>query len=367
MTQVLCIAGARPNFMKIAPVMAALAETGIAAQLLHTGQHYDAAMSDGFFADLGIPHPDHHLEVGSGSHAVQTAEVMKRFEPVLESVQPQAVLVVGDVNSTIACALVAAKRGVRVIHVEAGLRSYDRSMPEEINRVLTDQISDLLFTTEKSALANLVREGIDPARVEFVGNVMIDTLHRNLERAVPGSQTLGMTLPHYAVLTLHRPSNVDDPGTLAALLDVIGEINRSLPVVMPLHPRTRGNIEKFGLSDKLDALHILPPVGYLEMLGLMRDAKLVLTDSGGIQEETTALGVPCLTLRENTERPITLVEGTNTLVGPDPVAIRAAFNDVMTNGGKAGRIPEYWDGRAAMRIAHTLQAWLPQQKGIRVA
>ena len=274
---------------------------------------------------LAFRRPDHHLEVGSGSHAVQTAEVMKRFEPVLESVQPQAVLVVGDVNSTIACALVAAKRGVRVIHVEAGLRSYDRSMPEEINRVLTDQISDLLFTTEKSALANLQREGIDPARVEFVGNVMIDTLYRNLERAVPSSQTLGATLPGYAVLTLHRPSNVDDPATLAALLDVIGEINRVLPVVLPLHPRTRGNIEKFGLTAKLEALRILPPLGYLDMLGLMRDAKLVLTDSGGIQEETTALGVPCLTLRDNTERPITLTEGTNTLVGADPAAIRAAF------------------------------------------
>jgi UDP-N-acetylglucosamine 2-epimerase (non-hydrolysing) len=367
MTQVLCVAGARPNFMKIAPVMAALAETGIAAQLLHTGQHYDAAMSDSFFADLGIPRPDHHLEVGSGSHAVQTAEVMKRFEPVLERVQPQAVLVVGDVNSTIACALVAAKRGVRVIHVEAGLRSYDRSMPEEINRVLTDQLSDLLFTTEKSALANLQREGIDPARVEFVGNVMIDTLHRNLAHAVPSSRTLGGVLREFAVLTLHRPSNVDDPATLAALLDVIGEINRSLPVVLPLHPRTRTNIEKFGLTERLDGLHILPPVGYLEMLGLMRDARLVLTDSGGIQEETTALGVPCLTLRHNTERPITLVEGTNTLVGPDPTAIRAAFNDVMAHGGKAGRIPEYWDGRAAVRIAHTLKAWLPMQKGVKAA
>ncbi|MFP5409244.1 MAG: non-hydrolyzing UDP-N-acetylglucosamine 2-epimerase [Gammaproteobacteria bacterium] len=367
MTQVLCVAGARPNFMKIAPVMAAFAETGIAAQLLHTGQHYDAAMSDSFFADLGIPPPDHHLEVGSGSHAVQTAEVMKRFEPVLESAQPQAVLVVGDVNSTIACALVAAKRGVRVIHVEAGLRSYDRGMPEEINRVLTDQISDLLFITEKSALANLVREGIDPARVEFVGNVMIDTLYRNLERAVPASQTLGVALPQYAVLTLHRPSNVDDRDTLIALLDVVAEINCRLPVVMPLHPRTRGNIEKFGLTAKLDELHILPPVGYLEMLGLMRDAKLVLTDSGGIQEETTALGVPCLTLRENTERPITIAEGTNTLVGPDPDAIRAAFNEVMAGGGKAGRIPEFWDGRAAMRIAHTLKGWLPGHKGRRAA
>jgi len=367
MTQVLCVAGARPNFMKIAPVMAALAETGIAAQLLHTGQHYDAAMSDGFFADLGIPAPDHHLEVGSGSHAVQTAEVMKRFEPVLDRVQPQAVLVVGDVNSTIACALVAAKRGVLVIHVEAGLRSYDRGMPEEINRVLTDQISDLLFTTEKSALSNLTREGIAPERVVFVGNVMIDTLHRNLARAVPAAETLGAELDDYAVLTLHRPSNVDDPGTLAALLDVIGEINRRVPVAVPLHPRTRGNVEKFGLSAKLDDLRVLPPVGYLEMLGLMRDAKLVLTDSGGIQEETTALGVPCLTLRENTERPVTIDEGTNTLVGPDPGAIRAAFEEVMANGGKSGRIPEYWDGRAAMRIAHALESWLPLRKGTRAA
>ena len=362
MTQVLCVVGARPNFMKIAPIMAAFAEVGIAAQLLHTGQHYDEAMNDRFFLDLGIPRPDHHLEVGSASHAVQTAEVMKRFEPILERVQPQAVLVVGDVNSTLACALVAAKRGVRVIHVEAGLRSYDRNMPEEINRVLTDQISDLLFITERSALANLQREGIDPARVQFVGNVMIDTLHRNLARAVPSSATLGQAVAHYAVLTLHRPANVDHPDTLRALLDVVAEINRSLPVVMPLHPRTRSNIEKFGLTALLDGLHILPPIGYLEMLGLMRDAKLVLTDSGGIQEETTALGVPCLTLRENTERPITLAEGTNTLVGPDPAAIRAAFREVMANGGKTGRIPEYWDGRAAMRIAHTLQSWLPAPK-----
>lgn len=358
MTQVLCVAGARPNFMKIAPVMAALREAGVAAQLLHTGQHYDTTMSDGFFADLGIPHPDHHLEVGSGSHAVQTAEVMKRFEPVLDRVQPQSVLVVGDVNSTLACALVAAKRGVRVVHVEAGLRSYDRGMPEEINRVLTDQLSDLLFTTERSALANLVREGITPERVEFVGNVMIDTLHRNLAHAVPASRTLGTRLARHAVLTLHRPSNVDDPDTLAALLDVIGEINRSLPVVVPLHPRTRSNIEKFGFTAKLDGLHVLPPTGYLEMLGLMRDATLVLTDSGGIQEETTALGVPCLTLRKNTERPITIDEGTNTLVGPEPDAIRHAFAEVMTNGGKSGRIPEYWDGRAAARIAARLKSWL---------
>jgi len=234
-------------------------------------------------------------------------------------------------------------------------------MPEEINRVLTDQLSDLLFITERSALANLQREGIDPARVQFVGNVMIDTLHRNLARAVPSSTTLSAELAQYAVLTLHRPSNVDDAATLAALLEVVAEINRALPVVMPLHPRTRSNINKFGLTHLIEDLRILPPIGYLEMLGLMRDAKLVLTDSGGIQEETTALGVPCLTLRENTERPITLVEGTNTLVGPDPAAIRAAFREVMLNGGKAGRIPEYWDGHAATRIADTLKTWLPSQ------
>lgn len=357
-TAVLCVAGARPNFMKIAPVMAALRETGISAQLLHTGQHYDAAMSDGFFADLGIPAPDHHLEVGSASHAVQTAEIMRRFEPVLEKVQPRAVLVVGDVNSTIACALVAAKRGVRVIHVEAGLRSYDRAMPEEINRVLTDQISDVLYTTEKSALANLEREGIDAARVVFVGNVMIDTLYRNLERAVPAATTLGRALPAYAVLTLHRPSNVDDPAVLAALLEEVTHLDARVPVVFPLHPRTRANIERFGLLPLIENLVTLPPLGYLEMLGLMRDARLVLTDSGGIQEETTALGVPCLTLRENTERPITISEGTNTLVGPHPAAIRQSYTEILEHGGKAGRIPEYWDGRAAMRIAHHLQSWL---------
>lgn len=367
MTQVLCVVGARPNFMKIAPIMAAFATHGIAAQLLHTGQHYDEAMNDSFFLDLGIPRPDHHLEVGSASHAVQTAEVMKRFEPILERVQPQAVLVVGDVNSTIACALVAAKRGVRVIHVEAGLRSYDRNMPEEINRVLTDQISDLLFITERSALANLQREGIDPARVQFVGNVMIDTLHRNLACAIPSRTTLAENIAQYAVLTLHRPSNVDDPATLTALLEVVAEINRELPVVMPLHPRTRSNINKFGLTHLIEELRILPPIGYLEMLGLMRDAKLVLTDSGGIQEETTALGVPCLTLRENTERPITLDEGTNTLVGPDPAAIRTAFREVMQHGGKAGRIPEYWDGHAATRIAETLKTWLPSQTRMKAA
>lgn len=359
MTQVLCIVGARPNFMKIAPIMTAFQTTGIAAKLVHTGQHYDEAMNDRFFSDLGIRAPDYHLEVGSGSHAHQTAEVMKRFEPVMLKEKPQAVLVVGDVNSTIACALVASKLNVPVVHVEAGLRSYDRSMPEEINRVLTDQISSLLFTTERSALENLKREGIAETAVHFVGNVMIDSLHRNLARAVPATETLGSEVDHYALLTLHRPSNVDDKSVLASLLGAVDEISRSLPVVFPMHPRTRAKIESFGLHDMLKNLHVLPPAGYLEILGLMKSARLVMTDSGGIQEETTALGVPCLTLRENTERPVTLHEGTNTLIGVDTNALKQAVNEILATGGKAGRIPEYWDGRAAERIARIIKDWLP--------
>ena len=334
-------------------------------------------MSHQLFADLGLPMPDLNLEVGSGSHAVQTAEVMRRFEPALDEHRPACVLVVGDVNSTLACTLVAVKKSLPVVHVEAGLRSYDRKMPEEINRVLTDQVADRLYTTERSALDNLLREGVAAERVCFAGNVMIDSLVANKPKARPVAETLRAhgidptLVDHpkgYGVVTLHRPSNVDDKATLHGLLQVLREVAASLPLVFALHPRTRNNIERFGLGDMLDKqrMALLPPQGYLEMLGLMRDATLVLTDSGGLQEETTALGVPCLTLRENTERPITLVEGTNTLVGPHPDAIRAAFNDVMENGGKAGRIPEYWDGRAAMRIAHTLKNWLPIQKGTRI-
>lgn len=379
MVKILCVVGARPNFMKIAPVMDALlhADPPFDARLVHTGQHYDAAMNHQYFEALGIPAPDVNLEVGSASHAVQTAEIMRRFEPVLDAEQPAAVLVVGDVNSTLACALVAAKKGVPVIHVEAGLRSFDRAMPEEINRVLTDQISDLLFTTERGARDNLVREGIDEARIHFVGNVMIDTLHRNLKKAVPAAQTLSRAglsgaVPAaggYAVLTLHRPSNVDDAAKLVALLGAVGEISRRLPVVFPVHPRTRAKIEAFGLADRLPAETVwqLPPVGYLEMLGLMKDARLVLTDSGGIQEETTALGVPCITLRNNTERPITAEEGTNTIVGQDPARILAAFDDIMRNGGKAGRVPELWDGRASQRIAEILRQWLDSGLQRRVA
>jgi UDP-N-acetylglucosamine 2-epimerase (non-hydrolysing) len=368
--RILCVVGARPNFMKMAPIMAAFAQLKpqVEALLVHTGQHYDVAMNHQYFEALGIPSPDINLEVGSGSHAQQTAEVMKRFEPAMDEVQPAAVLVVGDVNSTIACALVAAKKGVPVIHVEAGLRSFDRAMPEEINRVLTDQLSDLLFTTEESGAANLAREGIGADRVHFVGNVMIDTLRANLARAIPAPQIAAAAgrpdfkagKGEYAVLTLHRPSNVDDKAVLQGLLESAASIAERTPVIFPVHPRTRATIEKFGLSHLLDRPEVLllPPMGYLEMLGLMKDARVVLTDSGGIQEETTALGTPCITLRQNTERPITVDEGTNTIAGNDPAHILAAYEAQLAGAGKAGRIPHYWDGRAAERIASIVLDWL---------
>jgi len=367
---ILCVVGARPNFMKMAPIMAALGDLSppLTLSLVHTGQHYDTAMNHQYFEALGIPQPDINLEVGSGSHAIQTAEVMSRFEPVLDAKLPSAVLVVGDVNSTLACALVAAKKGIPVIHVEAGLRSFDRAMPEEINRVLTDQISELLFITEGSGRENLLREGIDESRIHFVGNVMIDTLHRNLGKAIPVSQILKDAGRDdflnrnvgYAVLTLHRPSNVDDPAILHSLLETVLKISRRLPVIFPMHPRTRAMIEKFGLSGMLDIPELLqlPPMGYLEMLGMMKDARVMLTDSGGIQEETTALGVPCITLRNNTERPITVDEGTNTIAGQDPEKILATFEEIIRSGGKAGRVPEYWDGKASTRIAEAIREWL---------
>ena len=364
---VLCIAGARPNFMKIAPVIAALRDTGLRVRLVHTGQHYDEAMNDRFFTQLGIPVPDLNLEVGSLSHAVQTAEIMRRFEPVLDEERPAAIVVVGDVNSTIACALVAAKKGVPVAHVEAGLRSYDRAMPEEINRVLTDQLSDWLFITEREARDNLLREGIAADKIHFVGNVMIDTLLGHRARAVPAAVTLSTaTDPHvflappvgYGVLTLHRPSNVDDLAVLTRLLRCVERISARLPLVFPVHPRTLARIEAAGLGKLIDGPRVLclPPQGYLEMLGLMSAARVVLTDSGGIQEETTALGVPCVTLRENTERPITVTQGTNTVVGTEPASIEQAIVNVLAHGGKAGRVPELWDGKAAQRIAAILHA-----------
>lgn len=368
--RILCVVGARPNFMKMAPIMAAFAQLKpqVEALLVHTGQHYDVAMNQQYFDALGIPSPDINLEVGSGSHAQQTAEVMKRFEPAMDEVQPAAVLVVGDVNSTIACALVAAKKGVPVIHVEAGLRSFDRTMPEEINRLLTDQLSDLLFTTEESGAENLAKEGIGGERVHFVGNVMIDTLRANLARAVPASKIAADAgrpdfkagKGEYAVLTLHSPSNVDDKDVLQGLLETVANISATTPVMFPVHPRTRATIEKFGLSHLLDRRDVLllPPMGYLEMLGLMKDARVVLTDSGGIQEETTALGTPCITLRNNTERPITVDQGTNTIAGNDPAHILAAYQAQLAGAGKAGRIPHFWDGRAAERIAAIVLDWL---------
>jgi len=369
---VLCVVGARPNFMKIAPVIRAMraAVPPVPMRLVHTGQHYDPELNSQFFRALGIPDPDVNLDVGSASHAVQTAEILRRFEPVLEQENPAAVLVVGDVNSTLACALVAVKTGVAVVHVEAGLRSFDRAMPEEINRVLTDQISDLLFITEKSARENLLREGISDSRIHFVGNVMIDTLRQNLEKAVPPAEALARHgsssdwgRSGFAVLTLHRPSNVDDPSVLEGILSAVCELSRRLPVAFPVHPRTGARISHYGLGHLVDAHSILklPPLGYLEMLGLMQAAKLVLTDSGGIQEETTALGVPCITLRDNTERPITVDEGTNTVVGNSPARILAAVRDVLRTGGKAGRVPELWDGQASQRIVAVLREWLRQK------
>ena len=372
---VLCVVGARPNFMKMAPILRALAshEPSLPSLLVHTGQHYDADMNDKLFVDLKLPKPDINLEVGSATHAVQTAEVMRRFEPVLDTHRPSCVVVVGDVNSTLACSLVASKKGVPVAHVEAGLRSYDRSMPEEINRVLTDQIADLLYTTERSAHDNLAREGIEASRAHFVGNVMIDSLLANRTLAVSPRETLERGKVDlakfdvgngYGVATLHRPSNVDDAATLGPLLEVLRDLSARLPLVFALHPRTRNNIDRFGLGPLIDGdnVAVLPPQGYLEMLGLMSNATLVLTDSGGMQEETTALGIPCLTLRENTERPITIQQGTNLLVGRDRAGIEHAFDEIMSGKGKRGRVPELWDGRAAERIAAHLFDWLAHRK-----
>ena len=362
MRKIMCVAGARPNFMKVGPIMHALQATrGVQARLVHTGQHYDVGMNDVFFDELRIPRPDRSLNVGSGSHAVQTAQVMLAIEPVIEADRPDIAVVVGDVNSTLAATLVAVKLGVAVAHVEAGLRSFDRSMPEEINRLLTDQVATLLFTTERSAEANLLREGIAVERIHFVGNVMIDSLIACLPRAVPARDTfaavgrgdLAESAPGFALLTLHRPSNVDDPKTLGDLLETILAVSELLPVVFPVHPRTAQRIADAGLEAVFQQSKIvrLEPVGYLVALGLMRDARLVLTDSGGVQEETTGLGVPCLTLRANTERPITIQEGTNELVGRDRELILAKTRDILATGGKRGRVPELWDGRSAERIA----------------
>lgn len=356
--KVLCVVGARPNFMKVAPVHAALAAAGHASLLVHTGQHYDERMSDVFFDDLGMPRPHVNLGVGSASHAVQTARIMEAFEPVVLSERPTGVLVAGDVNSTIACALVAVKLGVPVAHLEAGLRSFDRAMPEETNRVLTDAISDVLLTPSPDADDNLRREGVPEARIARVGNAMIDSLVAHLPRARATGVVarLGLAPRGYALVTLHRPSNVDDPAGLARLLEMLADVARRLPVVFPMHPRTRARVRELRLDAALDRLRVIEPLGYLDFLGLQADARLVVTDSGGIQEETTALGVPCLTARENTERPVTVTEGTNTIVGTDPVRILAAVDDVLATGGKQGRVPALWDGQAGVRTAAALAA-----------
>lgn len=377
MFKVINIVGARPNFMKIAPIMEAMQKSKkIEPFLVHTGQHYDQEMVDNFFNQLNIPQPDVNLEVGSASHAQQTAQIMRRFEPLLLKEKPQMVLVVGDVNSTIACALVAVKLGIKVAHVEAGLRSFDRNMPEEINRVLTDSISDFLFTTEKSGNENLLREGVAEEKIFFVGNVMIDTLLRHREKAnqSPILADLGLlaengqTLP-YALLTLHRPSNVDDPVTLENLMTTLQEISGQIPILLPIHPRTRKKIADFGLQNLLHDLDLnkpqvikgincLPPQGYLEFLHLMSQSNFILTDSGGIQEESTVLGVPCITLRENTERPVTISEGTNTIVGSDRKKIVQAVQTIISGKAKMGRLPDKWDGKAAQRIVEILEGKL---------
>ena len=355
--RLMAIAGARPNFMKIAPVLAELARRPrFEVFLVHSGQHYDELMSDGFFRDLGIPDPDANLAVGSGTHAEMTAEVLRKMEPLLVEHRPDALIVVGDVNSTLAAALAAAKLDVRVAHVEAGLRSSDRGMPEEINRILTDAMSEWLFVTEPSGRENLLREGVAPEKIHFVGNVMIDTLQANLAKARKKDtlERLGLEPKGYVTLTLHRPSNVDDPDHLARLFGVFEEIHQELPVVFPVHPRTRAVIQGH-LAGRSPEIHTVDPLGYLDFLRLMVDSRFVLTDSGGVQEETTVLGVACLTMRDNTERPVTVTEGTNRVVGRDPERIRREARELLDGREPEGRIPELWDGGAASRIVERLE------------
>jgi len=348
---VLHIVGARPNFMKVAPVLNALkSHKHVVQTLVHTGQHYDANMSDVFFEQLGIPAPDINLAVGSGTHARQTAEIMTRFEPVALDRKPDIVLVYGDVNSTVAAALVCAKLGIRVGHVEAGLRSFDRTMPEEINRLVTDQLADLLYTPSEDADRNLQREGIPPEKIFRVGNVMIDSLVKLLPLAQRQNKN---GLPErYALVTLHRPVNVDDSAGLKSILQSLLEVNRDLSVVFPAHPRTRQRISDFGLNS--EQLRLLDPLPYVDFLGLQSRATVVITDSGGIQEETTYLGVPCLTLRENTERPVTVSLGTNVLIGRDRGKLRSELSLVLAGKAKKGTVPPLWDGHAGERIAALL-------------
>ncbi|HTQ60823.1 MAG TPA: UDP-N-acetylglucosamine 2-epimerase (non-hydrolyzing) [Candidatus Solibacter sp.] len=358
--RIINIVGARPNLPKIAPLIREMqCHPEIDPILVHTGQHYDEALSDIFFRQMGIPAPHVNLEVGSGSHAAQTAEVLKRVEPVLIERKPDLVLVVGDVNSTIAVSLAAVKLGIPVAHVEAGLRSFDRSMPEEINRILTDALADYLFVTEEDAIGHLLKEGRPRESIYLVGNVMIDSLRHFLPIAQKSSigddmaLTKGTAWQRFAVLTLHRPSNVDSTEKLAELLSAINSIAAEVPVIFPVHPRTQQRLSSAGIKTH-PQLKLISPIGYLDFLCLLSKSTLVLTDSGGIQEETTALGVPCLTLRENTERPITISEGTNQLIGTDPAKIIVAAQQILAGKGKPGRIPPYWDGHAAERIVQVL-------------
>jgi len=362
MKKIINVVGARPNFMKIGPIQREMAKypDEIQPMLLHTGQHYDEKMSKLFFEDLELPQPDIYLGVGSGSHAQQTAKIMTDFEKVCLEHEPDMVLVVGDVNSTVACSLVASKLHIPVIHVEAGLRSNDRKMPEELNRLVTDVLSDHLFVTEKSGIENLKNEGIDDSKVHFVGNVMIDSLAYNMKKADESTilNQLELESGNYVLVTLHRPSNVDDPENFMKIIRAFEEVPKELPIVFPMHPRTANNIKKFGLEDRVAALSNLKqlsPIGYLDFMQLTRNCKFVMTDSGGIQEETTYLGIPCITLRENTERPITAEVGTNEIVGTNMDLILECLQRVLSGNWKKGEVPELWDGKAAERIVDVLR------------
>ncbi|NOX38934.1 MAG: UDP-N-acetylglucosamine 2-epimerase (non-hydrolyzing) [Calditrichaeota bacterium] len=362
MKRILNVVGARPNFMKIAPIHRAMKkfDSEFEPILVHTGQHYDERMSKLFFEDLQLPEPDIYLGVGSGSHAEQTAKIMLAFEKVVLDTEPDLVIVVGDVNSTVACSLVAAKLWVPVAHVEAGLRSFDRRMPEEINRLVTDALSDYLFTTEKSGNENLMREGIPATKIYYVGNVMIDSLIFFLEKARKSNilEQLKLEPQGFALVTLHRPSNVDDPENFKKILDAFEEIQKDIPIIFPVHPRTEKNLNHFGLQDRvanIPNLRIIPPVGYLDFMQLMQNSKFVMTDSGGIQEETTYLRIPCLTIRENTERPVTVELGTNELVGTDTQKIIRNARKILAGEWKKGAVPELWDGHTAERIVKILK------------
>ena len=365
MTHLHLIAGARPNFMKIAPLIREVQKhpEQISYSLIHTGQHYDSAMSDVFFKELGIPDPDEHLDCGGGSHGEQTAKIMMAYENLALKDRPDFVVVVGDVNSTLACSIVAKKLNIKVVHIEAGLRSGDREMPEEINRLVTDAISDLYFVTEEAGRDHLLREGQSEDIIHYVGHVMVDNLFFQVAKLEKGDELVPISSDYkskhekYGVITLHRPSNVDEPETFQNLAEALKKISKDLPLVFPVHPRTRQKMEEFGI-DLGERVTLLEPQGYMEFLNLWKDAVVVLTDSGGLQEETTALGIPCLTLRENTERPVTVSEGTNQLMGVDVVKILSAASKIIEGTTKEGKCPKFWDGKASERIVAAILASL---------